>query len=197
MSISEGHLSRRYRTFRAVADVPFEVPGGQLVALFGPSGSGKSTILRVSAGLETAGELIEKRLGRQARLPRIIVQVRQVLLDVARPPVNAQDPLTTLAVGINRIITPSPSLAPTRPDVFRVAAVASVTPDRAKSANSSLRLASTPPNSRRPVSPHLHIGSLPWILRERPSAARRLGGPEHEIHPTWPTRVQPLGHRAT
>ncbi|HEY6364243.1 MAG TPA: ATP-binding cassette domain-containing protein [Candidatus Binatia bacterium] len=35
-----------------LADITFDVPGGELVALMGPSGSGKTTILRVVAGLE-------------------------------------------------------------------------------------------------------------------------------------------------
>jgi sulfate transport system ATP-binding protein len=48
------NLSKRFGSFQAVADVSFEVPAGQLVALLGPSGSGKSTILRIIAGLEPA-----------------------------------------------------------------------------------------------------------------------------------------------
>ncbi|HEX8199243.1 MAG TPA: sulfate/molybdate ABC transporter ATP-binding protein [Isosphaeraceae bacterium] len=54
MSIVVKNLAKRFGSFRAVADVSFEVPGGQLVALLGPSGSGKSTILRIIAGLEPA-----------------------------------------------------------------------------------------------------------------------------------------------
>jgi ABC-type polar amino acid transport system ATPase subunit len=36
-----------------LADITFDVPGGELVALMGPSGAGKTTILRVVAGLES------------------------------------------------------------------------------------------------------------------------------------------------
>lgn len=38
-----------------LADVSFEVRGGELLVILGPSGSGKSTVLRLVAGLETPG----------------------------------------------------------------------------------------------------------------------------------------------
>jgi NitT/TauT family transport system ATP-binding protein len=44
---------------RAVAEIEFEIPRGQFVAIVGPSGCGKSTVLRLVAGLvrPTEGEL--------------------------------------------------------------------------------------------------------------------------------------------
>jgi sulfate transport system ATP-binding protein len=56
LGIVARHLSKNYGDFKAVDQVGFEVPAGQLVALLGPSGSGKSTILRIIAGLELADE---------------------------------------------------------------------------------------------------------------------------------------------
>lgn len=49
---------------RAVDDISFEVPSGNLITLLGPSGCGKTTTLRCIAGLEkpTAGEI---RIGDQ------------------------------------------------------------------------------------------------------------------------------------
>jgi sulfate/thiosulfate transport system ATP-binding protein len=52
MSIEIRHVTKHFGTFRAVDDVTFRVPTGELVALLGPSGSGKTSLLRIIAGLE-------------------------------------------------------------------------------------------------------------------------------------------------
>jgi len=46
------HLTKSFGGFRAVDDVSFHAPDGEITALLGPSGSGKSTVLRMIAGLE-------------------------------------------------------------------------------------------------------------------------------------------------
>ena len=58
--VRASELDLTYGTgIRALADVGFEIPAGQFVALVGPSGCGKSTLLRLVAGLfaPTSGEL--------------------------------------------------------------------------------------------------------------------------------------------
>ena len=44
-------LSKYYGKFKAVDDVSFTVPTGQIGILLGPNGAGKSTIIKSIAGL--------------------------------------------------------------------------------------------------------------------------------------------------
>ena len=46
------HLSKNFRSFKAVDDLSFEVPDGQVTGFLGPNGSGKSTTMRMCVGLE-------------------------------------------------------------------------------------------------------------------------------------------------
>jgi ABC-type sugar transport system ATPase subunit len=46
-------LTKTFGTLRAVDDVSFTFPNGQVTCLLGPSGCGKTTLMRIIAGLET------------------------------------------------------------------------------------------------------------------------------------------------
>ena len=48
--IEVSHVSRNFGTFRAVNDVSFSIPTGQIVGLLGPNGAGKTTTMRMITG---------------------------------------------------------------------------------------------------------------------------------------------------
>ena len=48
--IEVSHVSRKFGTFRAVNDVSFSIPTGQIVGLLGPNGAGKTTTMRMITG---------------------------------------------------------------------------------------------------------------------------------------------------
>ncbi len=48
--IEVSHLSRNYGTFRAVNDVSFSIPTGEIIGLLGPNGAGKTTTMRMITG---------------------------------------------------------------------------------------------------------------------------------------------------
>lgn len=48
--IEVSNVSRLFGTFRAVSDVSFSIPTGQIVGLLGPNGAGKTTTMRMITG---------------------------------------------------------------------------------------------------------------------------------------------------
>lgn len=48
--IEVSHVSRNFGTFRAVNDISFSIPSGQIVGLLGPNGAGKTTTMRMITG---------------------------------------------------------------------------------------------------------------------------------------------------
>jgi ABC-2 type transport system ATP-binding protein len=48
--IELSHVSRTFGTFRAVDDISFSIPSGQIVGLLGPNGAGKTTTMRMISG---------------------------------------------------------------------------------------------------------------------------------------------------
>ena len=58
--IEVSHVSRNFGTFRAVNDVSFSIPTGQIVGLLGPNGAGKTTTMRMITGFlaPTEGQIL-------------------------------------------------------------------------------------------------------------------------------------------
>ena len=54
--IEVSHVSRYFGTFRAVNDVSFSIPTGQIVGLLGPNGAGKTTTMRMITGFLAPSE---------------------------------------------------------------------------------------------------------------------------------------------
>jgi ABC-2 type transport system ATP-binding protein len=51
VSISVGHLAKRFGAFTALDDVSFDVPSGSVFGLLGPNGAGKTTTFKCMLGL--------------------------------------------------------------------------------------------------------------------------------------------------
>lgn len=58
--IEVSHVSRNFGDFRAVNDVSFSIPTGQIVGLLGPNGAGKTTTMRMITGYisPTEGQIL-------------------------------------------------------------------------------------------------------------------------------------------
>ena len=54
--IDVSHVSRNFGDFRAVSDVSFSIPKGQIVGLLGPNGAGKTTTMRMITGFLAPSE---------------------------------------------------------------------------------------------------------------------------------------------
>jgi ABC-2 type transport system ATP-binding protein len=51
LHIDVSHVAKTYGNVRAVQDLSFTIPGGQIFALLGPNGAGKSSLIRMLVGL--------------------------------------------------------------------------------------------------------------------------------------------------
>ena len=76
--VSVRGLTKHFGRVRAVEDLTFDVPAGQVTGFLGPNGAGKTTTLRIMLGLvaPTAGEAL---IGgyRYARLPASVPRCRR------------------------------------------------------------------------------------------------------------------------
>jgi ABC-2 type transport system ATP-binding protein len=67
LALEVRHVSKSYGPVRALVDVSFDVPAGQIVGLLGPNGAGKSTAMKAVLGLirPEAGEI--RLFGKEVR----------------------------------------------------------------------------------------------------------------------------------
>ena len=66
-AVSVRNLVLRYGDFRAVEDVSFEIPPGEVFGLLGPNGSGKTTIIKALCGLIPVADGSARVLGIDVR----------------------------------------------------------------------------------------------------------------------------------
>jgi len=50
-AVEVNHLTRKFRDFRAVDDISFYIPEGEIFGLLGPNGAGKTTTIRILCGV--------------------------------------------------------------------------------------------------------------------------------------------------
>ncbi len=100
------HLSKTFRSLRAVDDLSFTVPPGEVTGFLGPNGSGKTTTLRMALGLvrpSSGDALFDGKRYAQLRSPRRVVGA---MLDASgfHPGRSGRDHLLVLAVsaGLDR-----------------------------------------------------------------------------------------------
>lgn len=78
VALSVSSVSKSFGATRAVAEVSFDLPAGELMAILGPSGCGKSTLLRIIAGLERLDAGAVRLNGRD--ITRVPVARRRIAL---------------------------------------------------------------------------------------------------------------------
>ena len=71
--IEVSHVSRKFGSFRAVNDVSFSIPTGQIVGLLGPNGAGKTTTMRMITGFlaPSEGQIFIDEIGRASCRERV------------------------------------------------------------------------------------------------------------------------------